>query len=93
MTVSHKLTLTHFPQEEMNERLEMVQMRTTSLSQSILSDDTDAYESACRGEERGKADIARWCSVYCGGSKPVIKILKEIATESGMHTKFETFDW
>lgn len=51
------------------------------------------YESACRGEANGRADIASWCTVYCGGSKVVANIIRKIGKDSGMHTEFESFDW
>ena len=51
------------------------------------------FESACRGEEAGRADMARWCAVYCGGSKPLIKSIRSIGKESGMHVEFEEFNW
>ena len=54
---------------------------------------TNPFESACEGDEQGIADMARWCAVYCGGSKPVIEIVHKIGKESGMHTEFEAFDW
>ena len=54
---------------------------------------TNPFESACRGEHQGKIDIARWCAVYCGGSKPVMEILRNIGNESGMYTDFESFNW
>jgi len=78
---------------DMSQRLQNLQNRSCLLSRSVSADTTDSYESACRGEEPGKTDIKRWCSVYCGGSKVVSKILKKIARESGMHSEFETFDW
>lgn len=48
------------------------------------------YERACSGD---RADIASWCAVYCGGSKPVANIIRKIGNDSGMHTEFEFFDW
>ena len=85
----------HRTQPKFNEQVEQMRKRSRDFSgsDSSLLETTDTFESACRGEEQGKADIARWCSVYCGGSKPVINILKGIARESGMHSEFETFDW
>ena len=89
---------TPHPYEQLNARLERVQRRTSVLggaktAHSLFNDSTNSFESACRGEEKGTADIARWCSVYCGGSKPVMKILKKVGKECGMHSEFETFNW
>ena len=82
----------------------MFQKRTSQLiSQDFIvslfsndeKEDTAAnpFESACRGEEAGRADMARWCAVYCGGSKPLIKNIRSIGKESGMHVEFEEFNW
>ena len=88
---------THCTQPKFNEKVERMRALSRDLSESatafLATDDLDTYESACRGEEQGRADISRWCSVYCGGSKTVVKILKGIVRESGMHSEFETFDW
>ena len=87
----------------MDERLRKAQRRTSELGsdlQALANPDveegdhpTNPFESACEGDEQGKADMKRWCAVYCGGSKPVIEIVRKIGEESGMHTEFETFDW
>ena len=92
-------------QTDLAARLQTVQQRTAQLGSVLLtfmtpSSDveegnypTNPFESACKGDEQGIADMARWCAVYCGGSKPVIEIVHKIGKESGMHTEFEAFDW
>ena len=90
-----RLTQIHspHPQEESGKRPGESEKGPPTLSRSLTYSDEDSFESACRGEEKGTVDIARWCSVYCGGSKPVIQKLKEVTKECGMNCEFETFDW
>ena len=103
--ISYKLLLSH-SQNEFTARLRSFQKRHTSQlsSQNFLVsifDDgekeegpaANPFESACRGEEAGRADMARWCAVYCGCSKPLIKNIRSIGKESGMHVEFEQFNW
>lgn len=78
-----------------SDQIQRLQRRNTALAviQKSKKIPDNPFESACRGDKQGRADIARWCAVYCGASKPVINIVEKIGRDSGMHTDVESFNW
>ena len=86
-----------FRMKRLIRRFTSSKLKTNLTHEDVEQNDAEVkpnpYESACRGEATGRADIANWCAVYCGGSKPVTNIIRKIGKDSGMHTEFEFFDW